>query len=166
VFGATLDDFHCSGVNRTVRLGDFPLAGFVAARTPTAAPVVARYDDGRPATTENRHGRGSAVILGWEGSGNCHRPGNTAAQDLLPQYALGAHRASYAGAEAIVYRLAASDADHFILLNDHPAPRSAKLSTPARIDRAAHDPVSGEKLVPGAAIEIQALSARWVRFEK
>lgn len=166
VFGATLDDFQYSGVNRTLRLGDFPLAGFVAALTPTAAQVIARYDDGRPAITENRLGRGSAVILGWEASGNCHRPGNTAAQNLLLQHTLGRLRPSFACDEAIVYRLAAPAADHFILLNDHSTPRSAKLSLPALIYRAAHDPVTGEKLAPGAAIEIQAHSARWVRFEK
>jgi beta-galactosidase len=166
VFGATLDDFQYSGVNRTLQLGDFPLAGFVAALTPTAAQVVARYDDGRPAITENRLGRGSAVILGWEASGNCHRPGNTAAQNLLLQHTLGRLRPSFACDEAIVYRLAAPAADHFILLNDHSTLRSAKLSMPALIYRAAHDPVTGEKLAPGAAIEIQAHSARWVRFEK
>ncbi|MBI5690332.1 MAG: hypothetical protein HZC55_09535 [Verrucomicrobia bacterium] len=83
VFGTTLDDFQYSGVNRTLRLGGQPLQGFVATLTPAGARVVARNDDGQPAITEHGHGRGTAVILGCEASGNCHRPGNISDEERL-----------------------------------------------------------------------------------
>jgi beta-galactosidase len=166
VFGATLDDFQFSGVNRTLRLGDYTLEGFVATLTPTAAGVLARYDNGRPAITENRHGRGSAVILGWEASGNCLRPGNAAGQALLLRHALGGLSSPYACDGAIAYRLAAPEADHYFLINPHSEPVQATLRTPGRTYARAEDPVAREPINLSAPISVPAHSARWVRGEK
>jgi beta-galactosidase len=165
VFGATLDDFQYSGVNRTLHLDGLRLDGFVAALTPTTAQVLARYDQGRPAITENRLGRGTAVILGWEASGNCHRPGNSAGERLLRDHALGGMTPSFACTGAIAYRLAAPTADHYILINDHSGAGAARLTTavkPATVE----DAITGEALNPAASVRIPAHSARWLRCVK
>jgi beta-galactosidase len=165
VFGATLDDFQYSGVNRTVRLEDRPLQGFVAALTPAGARVVAHYDDGRPAITEHHHGRGTAVILGWEASGNCHRPGNTAGEQRLRHHALGDFRPPFVCGEAIAYRLAAPTADHYFLINDGPA-RTVTLGAGVLRYRRVSDAVTGAELPPGAPWTLAAHDARWIRAEK
>ena len=165
VFGATLDDFQYSGVNRHLRLGEHRLEGFVASLTPGPARVVARYDDGRPAITEHRHGRGTAVILGFEASGLCHRPDNPAGEALLREHALGGLAAPYACDEAIVYRLASPAADHYFLINDGPA-RTATLRLDGFRYRRLSDAISGEELAPGMPVALDGHDARWVRAER
>jgi beta-galactosidase len=165
VFGATLDDFQYSGVNRALRIGDHRLDGFVAALTATTARVMEKYDDGRPAITEHNYGRGAAVILGWEASGNCHRPGNVAGETLLRRHALGVLAAPYSCAEAIVYRLATPAADHYFFINDGPARPATLLTGVWRYGRHT-DAVTGAELKRGAPIELGAHDARWIRCEK
>ena len=165
VFGATLDDFQYSGVNRQLRLGEHRLAGFVASLTPGPARVVARYDDGRPAITEHRHGRGTAVILGFEASGLCHRPDNAAGEALLREHTLGGLAAPFACADAIVYRLAAPAADHYFLVNDGPA-RAATLRLDGFRYRRLSDAISGEEFALGAPVPLAAHDARWLRAER
>lgn len=165
VFGATLDDFQYSGVNRQLRLGEHRLDGFVASLTPGPARVVARYDDGRPAITEHRHGRGTAVILGFEASGRCHRPDNPAGERLLREHALGGLAAPFACDEAIVYRLASPAADHYFLINDGPA-RTATLRLDGPRYRRLSDAISGEELAFGATVKLDAHDARWLRAER
>jgi beta-galactosidase len=165
LFGTTLDDFQFSGVNRTLRIGDYRLEGFVASLTPTTAAVLARYDDGRAAITENAYGRGTAVTLGWEASGNCHRPGNAAGEALLRQHTLGDLTSPYSCNGAVAYRLAAPAADHYFLINDGPA-RAATLRTGTMHYRRQTDAITGEELRIGAPIELAAHDARWIRCEK
>ncbi len=165
VFGATLDDFQYSGVNRHLRLGEQRLEGFVASLTPGPARVVARYDDGRPAITEHRHGRGTAVILGFEASSRCHRPDNPAGESLVREHALGGLRAPFACDEAIVYRLASPEADHYFLINDGPA-RTATLRLHGVRYRRLSDAISGEELAFGQPVKLDAHDARWLRAER
>ncbi len=165
VFGTTLDDFQYSGVNRSLRIGDYRLNGFIARLTPTGARVVERYDDGNPAVTINRYGRGEAVILGYEASADCRRPGNTAGEALLLRYALNGQSRLYSSDEAIVYRLASPAADYYFLINDGPAV-SARLNTPGYRYRRMADAVTGESLKIDMPIPIPAHDARWIRMEK
>ena len=165
VFGASLDDFQFSGVNRTLKIGDYRLQGFVASMTPTRARVLARYDDGAPAILENRYGQGTSVILGYEASSNCHRQGNTAGERMLRQYALGEIPLPYACDEAIVYRLASPEADHYFLLNDGPA-RTVRLDTKQFKYTRLTDAITGEKLELGSQISLPAHDGRWLRCEK
>ena len=164
LFGCTIDDFqYSSNVPRS--LSGRRLSGFVLDMTVTGAKVLAPYDNGKPAVTENRFGDGTAVILGYEASLSCARPGNEAAEKELVAYALGPHRPPYACDGAIAYRLAAPQADHYFLINDGPA-TSVRLDTGGYRYRSLSDPVTEAELTIGQPIELEAYSGRWLRFEK
>jgi beta-galactosidase len=165
LFGASLDDFQYSGVNRTLKIGDAVMNGFIAAMTPTTAQTLASYDDGKPAILENRLGKGTAVILGYEAAHGCFKPGNAAGEKMLLQYALDKLTSPFACDGAIAYRLASPKADHYFLLNDGPA-RTVRLDTKALRYRSASDAVTGESLPLGGEIKLAAHDARWVRLEK
>ena len=165
LFGASLDDFQYSGVNRTLKIGDTIINGFVATMTPTTAKTSAHYDDGKPAILEHRLGKGSAVILGYEAAYSCFKPGNTDGEEMLLRYTLDELTSPFTCNGAIVYRLASSKADHYFLLNDGPA-RTVRLETKALRYRTASDAVTGEALQIGGEIKLAAHDARWVRMEK
>lgn len=165
LFGALLDDFQYSGVNRTLKIGDDVLNGFVAAITPTSAKTLASYDDGKPAILENRLGKGSAVILGYEAAQSCFKPGNADNERRLLPYALDKRTSPYACDGAIVYRLASPNADHYFLLNDGPA-KTVRLDTKALRYRQLSDAVTGKVLTLGGESKLAAHDARWLRFAK
>jgi beta-galactosidase len=169
LFGASLDDFQYSGVNRTLKIGDAVMNGFIAAMTPSSlnegAKTLASYDDGKPAILENRLGKGTAVILGYEAAHSCFKLGNTDSEAMLLRYTLDKLSSPFACDGAIVYRLASPKADHYFLLNDGPA-RTVRLDTKALRYRTASDAVTGERLLLGGEIKLAAHDARWVRLEK
>lgn len=165
-FGCTLDEFGYSREGNIVyEVEGVRVDGFVAALTPTSARVVATFADGRPAITEARVGRGTAVVLALQASLNCWRPGRRDLQDLMVRHTLGDRRAPYACDGALAYRLAGATADHWFLINDGVA-RHATLDTRDYRYRAVIDAVTGEELVPGAPIALAGHSGRWLRFEK
>lgn len=139
--------------------------GFAASMTPTTAKVVKRYNVGGAAITENRLGKGSAVLLGCEAAANCLRPGNAAMEKLLVTHTLGKHKPGHACKGALVLRLASPTADHYFLLNDGPA-RKVTLATPGHTYRAVRDAVTDQKLALRAPIALPAYSGRWLRFQK
>jgi beta-galactosidase len=164
LFGAVLHEYaYCNNV--PFAIDGVALEGFTSVLTPTSARVVRPYDNGWPAITENAVGAGTAVVLGAEASMRCLRPGNREMESLLVRTALGPHRPSYGCEGAIAYRLAASQADHYFLINDGPA-RSVTLEVAAHACRAVTDPVAEDGLKLGEPIDLDAHSARWLRFEK
>jgi beta-galactosidase len=163
-FGATIRDLqYSSNVRRA--LGGRRLEGFVVDLALTGAAAVAAYEAGGPAVTEHRFGKGTAVILGYEASLLCFRPGDAEAEARLVRWALGPHESPYACRGAIAYRLAAPAADHYFLINDGPAAEATLQTRAYRYARAA-DAVSGETLALGRPIALAAYSGRWVRCEK
>jgi beta-galactosidase len=162
LFGASLDEYrYARDINTPFSIDGTPLQGFTAALTPSSAAVLASYDqDGSPAITEHRLGAGSAVILGAQASLDCHRPGNTAMQQLIVQTCLGARRSPYRCADAVVYRLAGPAVDHWFLVNDHAA-RVVQLETDIGYTRWVD--ALDETPVDPAAIELEGWSARWLR---
>ena len=167
-FGCMIRDYqYSSNVPRSL-LGR-QLSGWVADLGLTHAKSLANFDgpDTRrqPAVTESHVGAGSAVVLGYEASLMCFKPGDGAAEKSLLEYALGPHRSPYSCAEAIVYRLAAPQADHYFLINDGPA-RRATLDTGSFRYTGAMDAVSRERLDLGAPIDLPAHSGRWLRCAK
>ncbi len=165
LFGATLDDFqYASNVPRSI--DGMAARGFVSFVTPTSARAVATFDDGRrPAVTEHVLGSGTAVLLAYEASLMCFRPGDQAAETLLLRHTLGQYGSPYACADAVVYRLAAPAADHYFFINNGPA-RAVTLNTKSFHYRAAADPVTEETLDLNAPIALEAYSGRWLRCEK
>lgn len=165
-FGVVVHDFgYAQESHRPGRCGDVAFEGFVADVEPTAAKVKLRHDDGQPAVTETRMGKGSAVLLNLPASLACWKPGAKAMQALLVKHALGSHRAPYACEGALVYRLASPAADHYFLINDGPA--TSVLLTLSGVPRPTFtDAVTGVRLPAGRPIAIEAHSGRWLRHAR
>ena len=164
-FGATIREYGYAGTNRSYAIDGFAISGATFDLAPTSARVVATYDDGKPAITENRYGDGTAVLLGYEASMMAFKPGHEGAEAMLLQHALGDHASPYACEEAIVYRLAAPAADHYFVINDGPA-TAASLDTGDFPYKRVTDAITGEALELGAPIPLERYSGRWLRFEK
>ncbi len=164
IFGCTVRDMqYARNVPRSIE--GRPLGSFVADLGLTKAKVVLEYDQGGPAVTEAECGKGTACVLAYEASLMCRRPGNTPGEARLVRFALGPHTSPYACREAIVYRLAAPEADHYFLINDGEAV-DARLDTKAFRYARITDAVSEEELEPGAPIALPRYGGRWLRFEK
>lgn len=166
LFGCTLADFQYSRGNH-VRwtLDGWLLDGFVLEFGVTAGRVAAVFGNGKPAVVENRVGRGSACVLGFEASLGCWRPGVDWLEKLLVERVLGGLKPPYSCEGALAYHLAAPAADHYFLVNDGPA-RSVRLKAGPHRHLAWEDPVSGEELPRSRAVAIPANGARWVRALK
>jgi beta-galactosidase len=164
LFGCLLRDVQYSS-NVPRALDGRALTGFVADLAPTRARTLAAYDGGGAAVTEATVGEGSAVILGYEASLACLKPGNAWAQERLARWTMGDLRSPYACDGAIAYRLAAPGADHYFLINDGPA-TTARLDTKAYRYASARDAVSGEPIDVAAPIPLPAYSGRWLRMGK
>ena len=128
--------------------------------------MVERFEGGAPAVTENRVGRGSAVVLGFEASLGCWKPGDAWLQAWLVKHALGKVRPSYACKGGIAYRLASPTADHYFLINDEPVVRRLRLDVRGRRYRRWEDPVEGKAVSSIASIAVPPDGARWLRAVK
>jgi len=164
IFGCVIRDYqYSSNVPRSIE--GVALDGFVLDLGLTSAQALAHYDSGAPAIAENRLGKGAGVVLGYEASLTCCRPGDIVAEEMLVRHALGEHCAPYGCDGAIAYRLAAPAADHYFLINDGPA-TSVTLDTRDQSYHAATDAVTQEALEIGAPIELPAHSGRWLRYAR
>ena len=88
-----------------------------------------------------------------------------AMERLLVDTTLGSSTAPYSCREAVVYRLAAPQADHYFLLNDEPA-KQVVLDTGDFAYRSCEDAITGETLGIGEPIAVDGWSGRWLRFSK
>ena len=104
-FGAVLNEFWYAN-NEPFRIGELDLTGFTALLTPTRAKVAQTFQNGKPAITEAKTGKGTAVLLAAQASLNCWKPGNTLTENLIVRTTLGEFESPYACAGALVYRLA------------------------------------------------------------
>jgi beta-galactosidase len=165
IFGVTLNSFQYAGVNIPYRLEELVLRGTTMDVTPTSAKVTAAYDNGKPAVTMKTSGQGHAVLLGYEASMLCFKPGNRDAEDMLLKHTLGDYRSPFECKGAIAYRLAAPTADHYFLINDGPK-KEVLINTKGLRYQRATDAVSGTPLALDAPIAIERYSGRWLRAEK
>lgn len=163
VFGVELRDYW---YNNNVRfaLDGLPTEGFTAELSPTRAVTLARFDGTRhPAVTLAHTDAGQAVVLAFQASGMCLKPGHAAAEAALVRHTLGDLASPYRCANALVYRLASERADHYFLINDGAA-RTARLTT-AFSYHGFIDAVTGQPVDP-ALIDLEAHSGRWLRAAK
>lgn len=162
IFGLTLDNFQFSGSNQTLSLLGQEWTGFVVDMTPTGAEVLAYYSNGKPAITEHRYGKGSAVLIGLDMAHQCFKPGQSLAEQMLVRHTLGESIESpYSCEGALVYRRAGDLADHYVFINDGPA---KTVHFRSRYDYAkAIDALTGEA-VDLTAIRLEADDARWIRM--
>jgi beta-galactosidase len=164
LFGTKITDFQYSNnVPRSIE--GQRLDGFILELNPTTAKTLATFQNGAAAVTENRLGKGSAVVLAFDASFACFKPGNTRMEQRVRRYTLGAITPPYACEGAVVYRLGAPDADHYFFINDDEA-KAVALDTRRYKYVSISDPVSGESLRLGAKIDLEAYSGRWLRFAK
>ncbi len=165
IFGVVLADLQYAGNNAEWSLDGYSLSGYTAELEPAGAGVTAAYGDGRPASTENRLGEGTAVLLGWEAARHCYRPGDTAAEARLAGHLLGGADPFYrVEGGPVAYRLAAPEADHYFLINEGEASEAAFTCLP--FDYAeSHDVITGES-VDLALVSVDKDSGRWIRCGK
>jgi len=165
LFGTTVNDFQFSGFNITNTIDGLILKGFTVYATPTMAQVMAKYDNGNPAIMENRLGKGTAVLVGFEASKMCYKPENTTVESMLLNYSLGSYSSPYQCQEAIVYRLSSPAADHYFLINDSANPVKANLLFKNYKYKSSTDAVTGEE-INTKEIPIEPNNGIWVRCEK
>jgi beta-galactosidase len=163
IFGASIADFQYSNNVKQI-IEDHELNGFVIDIKPTTATVVERYNAGKASVTVNQLGKGTAVILSPDVSFSMKRPGNDFMENWAIKHVLNDLPLHYSCDNAIVYRLAAPDADHYFFMNDDEA-KEVQLTTDYEY-RSVSDPVTGEELDLGAAIHLERYNGRWLRFEK
>jgi len=162
LFGVEIADFQYSN-NVPRRLANHRLDGFILDLNPTRAKTLQRFQTEEPAVAEHSLGKGSAIVLAYDASHAAFKPGNHAAEQSIRRHAMGSLKPPYMCEGAIVYRLAAPEADHYFLINDGEA-KKVTLKTPAWRYTSATDPVTGETLEINAPIPLEPHSARWLRL--
>ncbi len=164
VFGVSIADFQYSN-NVPEVIGSHELSGFVFDLAPTSAKVVERFKSGRPAVTEHDYGNGTAIVLAADASYAMQSPGNDFMESWTLKHTMGALESPYSCEDAIVYRLAAPEADHYFFINDDEE-KSVELKFRNYTYKEAIDLISGESLKVGDSISLEAYSGRWLRFVK
>lgn len=164
IFGASIADMQYSN-NVVQKIDNHALDGFYFELTPTTAEVLETFKSGLPSVTYHQYGKGEALILGADASFAMKAPGNEFMEDWAIRHTMGDLVSPYSCEDAIVYRLAAPDADHYFFVNDDEAKEVSLLFR--KYDyKAVSDPITGEELELGQRIALDAYSARWLRFEK
>ena len=164
IFGASIADMQYSN-NVPQHIGSHELDGFLFDINVTTATVKERFLLGQPSVTENRLGKGTAVILGADAGYSMREPGNDFMESWTINHSLGDLEVPYACEDAIVYRISAPTADHYYFINDDQA-KEVDLKFRNYQYKSVVDPISGESLKLGDSIALEAFSGRWLRFEK
>jgi beta-galactosidase len=165
LFGTVLREYQYAGINRDWFLNDQRLRGSIGVLRPEGGVVKARFSNGDVAVTAHKYGKGTAVILGYEAARACFRRSSPEMEKLLIDYTLGQTESPIICDGAIVYRLASDKADHYFLINQSEEKR-VSLAFRYYDYKEASDAVSGEKLILGEDVYMEAYGARWLRFEK
>lgn len=163
LFGATIDDFQYSGTNRQLRISGKEVQGFTINATATTSRIAEKYDNGKPAVLEHSLGKGKAILLGFQASLNAFETSAKASSPLL-HYTLGTYSSPYSCPNALVYRLAAPETDHYFLLNESAAQTVALTFKDCSYKRIT-DAVTGEP-VNISQITLTTKGGRWLRAEK
>jgi beta-galactosidase len=167
IFGATIHDYQKADKNRPNSIGDFPVKGVTAGITPNEAQVLARFSDrGEPAITKHQYCEGTAVLVGYPASHSCFEPGNVRAENKLRDYVLGDYESPISSEGAILYRLAAPEADHYFLLNPGEE-KYVGLKTHEDINyKKSINAITREEIDMNQKIFLESHSGKWLRFEK
>ncbi len=163
IFGASIADFQYSN-NVPRKIGDHTLSGFVFELTPTTAQIIEKFQTTEPAVTENKLGKGTAVILAADASFSMKNRGNTFMEDWTLRHSLKNLAIPYTCPNSIVYRLASPTADHYFFINDDEA-KITSLKFAQYKYKSVTDVLTGEKLSP-ESIALESYSGKWIRCEK
>jgi beta-galactosidase len=165
LFGVTIRDYQGSGANRIYSLNGVPVQGLIMDLQLTGAAEVAKYTSGEVAITENILGKGRAVVIGYEAGALCHLQGKTEAEQLLVQQCLGTLKPTFQCDDAIVYRLAGKERDHYFVINDGPA-RDVTLRFTHKNYKKLIEVMSGKELSLHDPVKVEGNSATWLVYEK
>lgn len=167
LFGVKLHEYAYSRpVNTRFLLRGKELAGFTVEMSPTTARVVETYSNrDKPAITENRLGKGSAVLLGCQAALNCHLPDQNFYEDLIREFTVDPARLPARCDGVLLYQQVTPGAVHYFLINDRAQAVSVELEIRAFKPGAARDAISGETLTSLKNIEVPAENGRWIRVE-
>jgi beta-galactosidase len=168
MFGVKLHEYTYSReVNTTFVLRGEKLFGFTVEVTPTTASVLDEYEGrGKPAITENRLGKGTAVLLGCQASLNSHLPGNLFYEELIRDVTVGQAALPFRCEEVVVYQQVSPKAVHYFLINDQGKAVTAQLDISGFQPGDAVDAISGEPISSLSAIDVPAENGRWIRVAK
>lgn len=164
LFGCSIRDFQYAN-NVKYSIEGHYLNGFFMDLKPTSAQVTEYTDQGFPLVVENSLGKGKAIILANDASFSMCPKGNEFMEEWTVNTLLGPYKPTYSCQEAIVYKLAAPEADHFFLINDGPK-TEARLSCDVSQYNKLIDAITGEELTIGDPVALDANSGRWLRYEK
>lgn len=164
IFGCQIRDFqYANNVSYTIE--DHSLSGFYMDLKPTSASVIEYTKEGNVLVTENKLGKGTAVILANDAAFSMKNRGNDFMEHWTVENLMGKYKPTYTCIGGIVYRLAAPTADHYFFINDGPE-RKVVFSPKKFKYTGVSDAVTGEKLKLNAPVHLDAYSGRWLRFEK
>ncbi|WP_154857180.1 beta-galactosidase trimerization domain-containing protein [Cyclobacterium xiamenense] len=167
LFGVVLREYQFSGINRDWSIQGALLTGSIGDIQPVSAEVVQRFDNGKAAVTVNKKGHGAVVLIGYEAARACFRPRQDLAEErLLKAVMPEGMKVPVSSEQAIVYRLAGPESDHYFLLNEQAETVQARLDIAGPNYTAMEDAVSGETLPMDAPVTIEAHGARWIRMQK
>ena len=170
LFGVKLNDFQFSSPQqRPWHAAGRRVDGSILDLAPTSAEVVETFDDAngnKPAITRNAIGDGAAIVIAYEASRLCTAPGDAQTERVIVEQSLGdGYRPPFGCDDAIVYRLAAPDADHYFLLSDQPA-RTVALATPGYAYAGFENVLNDRRPIDPGAIDLPAHSGVWLRAVK
>ena len=146
IFGASIANFQYSNNVKYTLENKHTLDGFILELNTTTATVKEKFQNGLPAVTENKYGKGTAVILAADASFSMFAPGNDFMENWTVKNMMGGIESPYACEDAPVYRISAPTADHYFIINDE-EPRSIKLDTKNFKYKSVSDPITGEEML-------------------
>jgi hypothetical protein len=167
LFGAWVDMIHDTRTGGK-SLGNIQVKGMYGDIKITSARVISTYSDGAPAVTENRLGRGTAVLIGFDASRMCHLPEeNPLTESLIAELIEFNQQRKWHTTAPMSYCLRTDRADHYFLIND-------KDEQPVFINAYDTRYISGSDVITGTPVDVNGTisvtipkeSAMWLRFEK
>jgi beta-galactosidase len=166
LFGGWVDVVHDARAN-PMTVDGMSVEGFYGDLMLTRARPVAVFGNGRPAVSENRLGRGAAVLIAFDPARLCWKPGRSDIERWLGQMYRGGRERRWWSDAPMVVRRSSPGADHWFIINDGPA-RDAELCVHDRTYRSGVDVLSGERVQTGGsvALRLPERSGLWLRFAR
>ena len=103
--------------------------------------------------------------MGYEASTSCTKPNNLLAEKLLQKTILGSCQPIYTCTNAIVYRLATPEADHYFIMNEGKA-KNVRLTLNNTSKRIATEILSNKKINLNQAFSLADNESMWLRVSK
>jgi beta-galactosidase len=117
LFGAYPDMIHDARTGE-LKLNQIAIKGFYGEMKVTKARVAATFNNGMPAVTEHKLGKGKATFIAFDAGNETFKPGNTPCEALLDLLVRGNKAQEWSSTLAQTFRLSTPEADHYFFIND------------------------------------------------